>query len=169
VANGKGRIIAAGLGAVAVIWLALRIAPAMEQGLDAVLRETGILFAAPFDIAWCGSSLRTLALFLLLYGVLLAVWLNDDPNRRPMEEHGSAKWGSPGALNKKYAHPVPTANKQLTRHVAIGLDGRIHRRNLNVVCIGGSGAGKTRFFAKVNVANANTSFVILDPKGENNL
>ncbi len=132
-ANGKGRIIAAGLGAVAVIWLALRIAPAMEQGLDAVLRETETWFTAPFALTWCGSSLRTMALFLLLYGVLLAVLMNDDPNRRPMEEHGSAKWGSSGALCKKYAHPEPTANKQLTQRVAIGLDGRKHRRNLNIM------------------------------------
>ena len=50
--------------------------------------------------------------------------------------------------------------------IAIGLDGRKHRRNLNVLVCGGSGAGKTRFYAKPNIMNANTSFVVLDPKGE---
>ena len=48
----------------------------------------------------------------------------------------------------------------------IGLDGRKHRRNLNVLVVGGSGAGKTRFYAKPNILQANTSFVALDPKGE---
>ena len=57
-------------------------------------------------------------------------------------------------------------NKLLTQHVAIGLDGRKHRRNLNVLVIGGSGAGKTRFYCKPNLMQANTSFVVLDPKGE---
>ena len=53
-----------------------------------------------------------------------------------------------------------------TKNVRLGLDGRIHRRNLNILVIGGSGAGKTRFYCKPNVMQANTSFVILDPKGE---
>ena len=48
----------------------------------------------------------------------------------------------------------------------IGLDGRKHRRNLNVLICGGSGAGKTRFYAKPNIMQCNCSFVILDPKGE---
>ena len=48
----------------------------------------------------------------------------------------------------------------------MGLDGKKHRRNLNTVVIGGSGAGKTRFYAKPNLMQANVSFVVLDPKGE---
>ena len=59
-----------------------------------------------------------------------------------------------------------TKNKILTQNTAIGLDGRQHRRNLNVLVCGGSGAGKTRFYAKPNIMQANTSFIVLDPKGE---
>mgnify|MGYP003288697983 FL=1 len=72
----------------------------------------------------------------------------------------------PSLVNKKYADKNPTQNKLLTQNVAIGLDGRKHRRNLNILTCGGSGSGKTRFFAKPNIMNANTSFVCLDPKGE---
>ena len=82
------------------------------------------------------------------------------------EEHGSAKWGEAGSVNRKYVSRDPADNKILTRNVSIGLDGRKHRRNLNVLVCGGSGAGKTRFYAKPNLMNANTSFVVLDPKGE---
>ena len=57
-------------------------------------------------------------------------------------------------------------NKLLTQNVRIGLDGRKHRRNLNILVCGGSGAGKTRFFCKPNAMQCNTSMVILDPKGE---
>ena len=59
-----------------------------------------------------------------------------------------------------------TKNKVLTQNTAIGPDGRQHRRNLNVLVCGGSGAGKTRFYAKPNIMQANTSFIVLDPKGE---
>ena len=71
-----------------------------------------------------------------------------------------------GALNKKYRDKDPSANKLLTQNVRIGLDGKKHRRNLNILVCGGSGAGKTRFFCKPNAMQCNTSFVILDPKGE---
>ena len=48
----------------------------------------------------------------------------------------------------------------------MGFDVHRHRRNLNILVVGGSGAGKTRFFCKPNILNCNTSFVCLDPKGE---
>ena len=87
-------------------------------------------------------------------------------NYRRGEEHGSAKWGNPLEISRRYQQKSPEANKLLTKNVRLGLDGRIHRRNLNILVIGGSGAGKTRFYCKPNVMQANTSFVILDPKGE---
>ena len=73
---------------------------------------------------------------------------------------------SAGAMRRKYADNRYSENKLLTRNVAIGLDGRKHMRNLNVLVCGGSGSGKTRFYAKPNVMQANTSLVVLDPKGE---
>ena len=121
---------------------------------------------APLKIVWCEHSMRTLGVFVLLYTLCIGIYLSGDRNYRRREEHGSAKWGSPKAINRKYADKKSTENKTLTQNVAIGLDGRKHRRNLNILCCGGSGSGKTRFFAKINVMNANTSFVCLDPKGE---
>ena len=59
------------------------------------------------------------------------------------------------------------SNKILSQNVCIGYDAKKHRRNLNTLVVGGSGAGKTRFYAKPNILQANTSFVVLDPKGEN--
>lgn len=107
-------------------------------------------------------------LILYVCGMIPVAWcvLIHYRNYRRREEHGSAKWGSPSAVNRKYANKVKTENKILTQNVAIGLDGRQHRRNLNILCCGGSGAGKTRYFAKDNIMNCNTSFVVLDPKGE---
>lgn len=96
----------------------------------------------------------------------IGVYFSTRRNYRRREEHGSAKWGNAGALNKKYRDKDPSANKLLTQNVRIGLDGKKHRRNLNILVCGGSGAGKTRFFCKPNAMQCNTSFVILDPKGE---
>jgi type IV secretion system protein VirD4 len=96
----------------------------------------------------------------------IGIYLSTRRNYRRREEHGSARWGGAAAINRKYRDKDLGNNKILTQNVRIGLNGRKHRRNLNVMVVGGSGSGKTRFYAKPNVMQANTSFVVLDPKGE---
>ena len=119
-----------------------------------------------FSVTVCEDSLKTVLIFLLAYGMGIGIYLSTRRNYRRREEHGSAKWGDAGAINKKYRDKDPTENKLLTQNVRIGLDGKKHRRNLNILVCGGSGAGKTRFFCKPNAMQCNTSMVILDPKGE---
>ena len=94
----------------------------------------------------------------------IGIWLSTRRNYRRGMEHGSAKWGDARAVNKKYRQRPDNMNKILTMNVRIGFDGHKHRRNLNVLVIGGSGAGKTRFYVLPNVMQANCSKVILDPK-----
>ena len=154
------------MGVIPVVWLALLIAPAMGGGIPSLLQNIGTVFNDPFHIQWSEYSLTTVLALLGVYGLAIMVYLSTDRNYRKREEHGSAKWGNPAQLFKKYAAKKKTENKILTQRVAIGLDGRKHKRNLNVLVCGGSGAGKTRFYAKPNIMNANTSFVVLDPKGE---
>ena len=154
------------LGTIPVIWLALRIAPFMEDGLPGLIQNFGAAMSRPFYITLCGNSLKTILVLLLCYGLAIGIYLSTQRNYRRREEHGSAQWGSPVQVNRKYADKVPTRNKILTQNVSVGLDGRKHRRNLNTLVCGGSGAGKTRFFAKPNLCQANSSYVVLDPKGE---
>lgn len=154
------------LGVLPVIWLGLLIAPALDGGLAGFLSQAGELLNHPLQITVCEDSLRAVLVCLLLYGLGIAIFLSNDRNYRRREEHGSAKWGNPSAINKKYADRNKEANKILTQNVAIGLDGKKHRRNLNVLVCGGSGAGKTRFYAKPNLLNANSSYVCLDPNGK---
>ena len=154
------------LGTTPVVWLALRIAPFMEDGLPGLIKNFGAAMSRPFCITLCGNSLKTILVLLLCYGLAIGIYLSTQRNYRRREEHGSAQWGSPVQVNRKYADKVPTRNKILTQNVSVGLDGRKHRRNLNTLVCGGSGAGKTRFFAKPNLCQANSSYVVLDPKGE---
>lgn len=153
-------------GIIPVVWLALLLAPYVGGGLLGLVRYGRAVLNDPLHIVLCGDSLKTVLVFLLCYGLGIGIYLSTDRNYRRREEHGSAKWGTAQAVRKKYANRKVTENKILTQNVAIGLDGRKHRRNLNILVCGGSGAGKTRFFAKPNIMNANTSFVCLDPKGE---
>lgn len=153
-------------GTIPVIWIALLLAPYVDGGLVALIRYGGAALNDPFHIILCEDSLKAVLIFLTCYGLGIGIYLSADRNYRRREEHGSAKWGVPRQVNQKYADKNITENKILTQNVAIGLDGRRHRRNLNILVCGGSGAGKTRFFAKPNIMNANTSFVCLDPKGE---
>ena len=154
------------LGTIPVVWLALWIAPFMEDGLPGLIRNFGAAMSRPFHITLCEDSLKTVLVLLLCYGIAIGIYLSTQRNYRRREEHGSAQWGSPVQVNRKYADKVPTRNKILTQNVSVGLDGRKHRRNLNTLVCGGSGAGKTRFFAKPNLCQANSSYVVLDPKGE---
>lgn len=153
-------------GTIPVIWSALLLAPYVDDGLVALIRYGGAALNDPFHIVLCEDSLKAVLIFLTCYGLGIGIYLSTNRNYRRREEHGSAKWGVPRQVNQKYADKNITENKILTQNVAIGLDGRRHRRNLNILVCGGSGAGKTRFFAKPNIMNANTSFVCLDPKGE---
>ena len=110
--------------------------------------------------------LNTVSFFLLIYALSIGVALSSRRNYRRGEEHGSAKWGSATAVNKKYQAKNPEANKVFTKHVRMGLDGRKHRRNLNTVVVGGSGSGKSRFYALINLLQACSSYFVLDCKGE---
>ena len=162
----KQNIVLYCFGVLPVIWIGLLVAPCLEEGLVGLVKNFGSVMSKPFHITLCGGSLKTVLILLLIYGLAIGIYISNDRNYRRREEHGSARWGVPGQVNKKYADSRKTQNKILTQEVAIGLDGRKHRRNLNVLTCGGSGSGKTRFFAKPNIMNANTSYVVLDPKGE---
>jgi type IV secretion system protein VirD4 len=162
----KQNIVLYCFGVLPVTWISLLIAPCMEEGLVGLVKNFGSVMSNPFHIELCGNSVKTILVMLLIYGLAIGIYLSNDRNYRRREEHGSARWGVPGQVNRKYANPVKTENKILTQNVSIGLDSHKHRRNLNVLTCGGSGSGKTRFFAKPNVMNANTSLVVLDPKGE---
>jgi len=153
-------------GILPVVWLGLLIAPAAHGGLPEILARLPAVMNDPFHIELCGDSLKTVLVLLCAYGLAVGVILSSRRNYRRGEEHGSAKWGSARTVNRKYRAAAPEANKIFTQNVRMGLDGRKHRRNLNTVVVGGSGAGKTRFYAKPNLCQANTSFTVLDPKGE---
>lgn len=154
------------LGTIPVTWLALLIAPYMEGGLAGLIRNFGPAMENPFHVVLCADSGRVVAVLLLCYALAIGIYLSTQRNYRRREEHGSAKWGWAAQVNKKYADAHSMEDKILTQNVAIGLDGRKHRRNLNTLVCSGSGAGKTRFFAKPNLCQANSSYVVLDPKGE---
>jgi len=154
------------VGVIPVIWLALLAAPAMSGGFVEIIRQLSTAMEHPFTISWCDNTMKTVLIFIAIYAMGIGIFFSSARNYRKREEHGSAKWGDAHAMHKKYRSEDSFGSKILTQRVQIGLNGRKHRRNLNVLVVGGSGAGKTRFFAKPNVMQANSSFIICDPKGE---
>ncbi len=155
------------VGTLPVVWLALKIAQLWQGSIFDLLMRMDEIIAEPMHIEWCEYSLRAVLFCLLVYVMGIGIWLSTRRNYRRGEEHGSAKWGNARAVNRKYRQRPDNMNKILTQNVRIGFNGHKHRRNLNVLVIGGSGAGKTRFFVKPNIMQANCSQVILDPKKEN--
>lgn len=148
---------------VPVAWFALMLAQSLDSGLPELLGKLTASMSQPFNIEWTDKSAICLLIFTALYAVALTVYYTDYAKRRDGEEHGSARWASPGQVNAMFAQKE---NIILTRHVKLGLDGHKHRRNLNVLVIGGSGASKTRGYVKPNILEANTNYVITDPKSE---
>ena len=135
------------------------------ENIFALLERISTMVRRPDLLRWTAYTPRFLLVFLLLYGGGVLLYYADHENRRPGEEYGSAKWGNARELNKRYADQN-RKNVILTKRVSIGLDGYKHRRNLNILVVGGSGSGKTRFFCKPGIMSVNCSYLIVDPKGE---
>ena len=169
--NKRQALILAALGLIPVIWLGLIIAPSFAGGqglassLPSILQTLTAALNNPFHVAWGEDSFKTVLIFIAAYGMGIGIYLSTRRNYRRREEHGSAKWGDAAAVCKRYRDIPFLNNKILTQHVRMGFNVRRHKRNLNVLICGGSGAGKTRAYAKPNVMQCNTSMVILDPKG----
>ena len=152
-----------------VLWLAAIAAYAYEDGMNLFqwMGRFSQVLERPFAIGWTPYTLKYMLVGLLLYGCGIALYYSSRENRRPGEEYGSAKWGSPKELNRKYMdHQHKDANIILTQRVRLGMDGYITQRNMNVLVIGGSGSGKTRYFCKPGLYSANCSYLVTDPKGE---
>ena len=154
------------VGAVFIAWLSVLVAPCIHEGLFDAIIYLNDAMNSPFSFELCQDTLKCILISESIYSFSYLAYYYNRKNYRRNEEYGSAKWANNKAVNKKYTEKDYYSNKILSQNVRIGLDGRRHRRNLNTLVIGGSGAGKTRFFGKPNLMQCNTSFVVLDPKGE---
>ena len=134
----KTNIILYACGLIPVIWCALLIAPYLSGGLVEIIRNLSVAFGNPFNISVCEDSLKTVLIFVMGYILGIGIYLSSEKNYRRREEHGSAKWGKAETIKKKYMDADKSENKILTQNTAIGIDGRKHRRNLNVLVCGGS-------------------------------
>ena len=152
-----------------ILWLAAIAAYAYEDGMNLFqwMGRFSQVLERPFSIDWTPYTLKCMLVGLLLYGCGIALYYSSRENRRPGEEYGSAKWANPKELNRKYMdHQHKDANIILTQRVRLGMDGYITQRNMNILVIGGSGSGKTRYFCKPGLYSANCSYLVTDPKGE---
>lgn len=155
-----------GLLIIPTIWFAVLIAPYMDQGLIHALPYLSEALNHPFQFQWCDNSLKTVGIFLVIYILGIGIYLSNEKNYRQKEEYGSARWGYIRSLVKKHSNKDFFENKLFTKKTRMDIHGKIKNVNLHTVVIGGSGAGKTRYYAKPNIMQCNTSYVVLDPKGE---
>ena len=152
-----------------MVWAALLIAQSLESGqgaasgLPTLIANLTEALQNPLEVRWTDKSLLSILACTGIYIMTLALMSAEQGRRREGAEHGSAAWASPRQVNAMFAQKE---NKLLTRNVRLGLDTHKHRRSLNVLVIGGSGAAKTRSYVKPNILEANTNYVITDPKSE---
>lgn len=133
---------------IAVIWIALLIAPCIDGGIVEIIEKLPQKINTPLKIELCENSLKTVLIFLLAYILGIGIYLSNQKNYRRGEEYGSAIWGIAEKINKKYMqHPI-SENKILTQNVKIGLKAQKHRRNLNTLVCGGSRSWENKIFRK---------------------
>lgn len=149
-----------------VVWLGILASDCCGEGIK--LTEFLSLFSErlqhPFRLSLNEYTVRCVFAALCMYALAVGYYYTSKGNKRTGEEYGSAKWGDATALNRKYRDK--NSNIILSQHISMGLDGRRHKRNLNVIVVGGSGAGKTRGYVLPNIMECNCSYIIADPKGE---
>ena len=151
------------IGIIPAVWLSLLLAQSLGGGLPELLRNLTSALEQPTNIVWTDKSLSTILICLAAYGMAVLLYRTNQGRTRDGEEHGSAAWATPASVNAQFAQKdsIP-----LTQHIRLGLDTHKHRRSLNGLVIGGSGAAKTRSFVLPNILTANTNYVITDPKSE---
>ena len=151
-----------------IVWLAVLMAGCYTPGMTIfdLAAQFSEVTQTPFSLHWTPYTMKFIGIFLLLYGGAILFYYTGQKNTRPGEEHGSASWGSVRELDKKYRDKDAGKNVILTQHLQMSMNGKLHRRNLLQIIVGGSGSGKTRFLAKPNLMLANASFICTDPKGE---
>ena len=151
-----------------IVWLAVLMAGCYAPGMTIfdLAAQFSEVTQTPFSLHWTPYTMKFIGIFLLLYGDAILFYYTGQKNTRPGEEHGSASWGSVRELDKKYRDKDAGKNVILTQHLQMNMNGKLHRRNLLQIIVGGSGSGKTRFLAKPNLMLANASFIVTDPKGE---
>ncbi len=166
--GGGSKLLLPLFGCLPVAWLAVLFAQAIRPGMNLaeMMDALTVTLSNPFSLAWTERSAKCVLLFLLAYGIAIGVYASNQRNYRRREEHGSAVWGDVSQIVKRYQSPKIEDNLLLTKRFRMGLDGYKHKRNLNVLVVGGSGAGKTRFYAKPNIMQCNCSYIITDPKAE---
>ncbi|WP_416390663.1 VirD4-like conjugal transfer protein, CD1115 family [[Ruminococcus] lactaris] len=120
----------------------------------------------PFFITYTPYTFQCILIFTAAYFLGIGIYESQKRNYRRGVEHGSAKWGNVSEICRRYCEKQYTQNLLLTQHFRMGLDGYKHKRNLNVLVVGGSGAGKSRTYAIPNIMQCNCSMVITDPKAE---
>ena len=149
-------------------WVAILLADAIQPGrnlfeLMEVLTEK---LNHPFQFHYTEYTIKSMLVCTLLYAAGIGIFYSSQKNYRRGEEHGSARWGDARQICKKYSKKPYSQNILLTQNFRISLDTHKHRRCLNILVVGGSGAGKSRGFALPNIMQCCCSMVITDPKAE---
>ena len=154
--------------ALPVMWIGAGMAMGYEDGMTIfeLMGRFSEWADHPLIMRWTPYTLKFMLIALCLYAFAVVLFLSTKQNRRPGEEHGSARWGDARQLDRKYRDKNPKRNAILTQHLRMSLNSRQHLRNLLQIIVGGSGAGKSRNVVKPNVYEANASYIVTDPKGE---
>lgn len=170
--NGKRAALVWAALAIPVIWFAVLAAQCCGPGVGllAWINAMNEAMQTPFQLDWTPYTKKAICIALAVYGFGVAWYYAERGNRRPGEEHGSARWDDAKVVCAHFRTKKQDRYLLISKHIRISMNTRAlpqaHQVNANIICIGGSGAGKTRYFILPNLLEANCSYIVCDPKGE---
>lgn len=170
--NGMGAALFWAALAVPILWLAVLAGGCCGEGMGLLdwLNAMSAVLQTPFALRVTPYTKKAVLIALAAYGFAVAWYYAEKGNRRPGEEHGSARWGDAKEVNAHFQTKKTDRYILLSRHIRVSMNVRAlpqeHQTNHNVLVVGGSGAGKTRYYIKPNIMQADCSYIVCDPKGE---
>jgi len=156
------------VGFLFVAWFSVILAQEYTTPFDmnAYMISVRLAIRSPWALRWCAQTPKVLGVMTFVYGIVVLMYFSEPHNYRFGREHGSATWASTQQINKVFKGKAEEGNFIISNNVRLGMNMYRHMRNLNILVIGGSGAGKTRYFSIPNLLQGLGSVIVTDPKGE---
>lgn len=156
------------LGSVLVLYAAYMLNAAWSPGMDITTYPDALnqILEKPFANYWNENTLKAMGIAILVYGMAVLIYVTDDKKFMPGKEYGSARFADVEAVCKMLRDKEDQNNKIFSQGIRVSINPEVTDLNNNVLIVGGSGAGKTYREVSPNLLQANSSYVITDPKGE---
>lgn len=156
------------LGGILAAYAGYLLNAAWTPGMDigSYPEQLNLALSKPFANYWNENTVKVMGIVLIAYFLAILMYVTDDKKFMRGKEYGSAQFANAKTVTKDVTDKMEQENKIFSQNIRLSIHPEVSQLNNNVLIIGGSGAGKTYREVTPNLLQANSSYVITDPKGE---